>query len=44
MGAGLMSTFPSFLRSIRSLDAVLKKLPDGPNWTVEGKSSFFCPS
>lgn len=38
MGSALMDEFPSFLQTIRLLDTVLKRLPDSPLWTLEGKS------
>ena len=35
MGVELLVYYPSFLRSIRVLDKVLKNLVDGPQWTLE---------
>ncbi|CAI7658413.1 unnamed protein product [Penicillium glandicola] len=35
MGAELMTYYPSFLRSIRNMDAVLEELDDAPEWTLE---------
>lgn len=35
MGVELLANYPSFLRSIRVLDAVLKDLVDRPEWTLE---------
>lgn len=35
MGAELMAYYPSFLKSIRQLDAVLEDLDDCPDWTLE---------
>jgi len=39
MGAKLIPRYPSFLRTIRELDSCLAKLPDAPNWTIEGRYS-----
>lgn len=36
MGLQLMKEYPSFRKSIRRLDAILKSLPKSPNWTIEG--------
>jgi hypothetical protein len=38
MGIELVHEFPSFLATIRSLDVVLRELPDGPQWTLECKN------
>ncbi|KAJ8117147.1 hypothetical protein ONZ43_g4275 [Nemania bipapillata] len=35
MGAELMQYYPSFLRTIRYLDAALEDLDDAPDWTIE---------
>lgn len=37
MGKELMSTSPSFLHSIRSMDQQLSSLKNPPSWTLEGK-------
>lgn len=37
MGAGLFYQFKAFRNSIRFQDAILKKLSNGPEWTIEGK-------
>lgn len=37
MGKELMEEFPSFLRTIREMDATLQDLPHPPSWTLEGK-------
>lgn len=37
MAKELMSTSPSFLNSIRSLDQQLSSLKNPPSWTLEGK-------
>lgn len=35
MGKELINEFPSFKKSIRDLDAVLQRLPEKPEWTLE---------
>lgn len=35
MGSELLAYYPSFLKSIRVLDRVLKDLPDKPDWSLE---------
>lgn len=35
MGIELIIYYPSFLRSIKSMDNTLRSLPDGPDWTIE---------
>ena len=35
MGSELLTYYPSFLKSIRVLDRVLKDLPDKPDWSLE---------
>lgn len=37
MGCQLILREPSFRETIRRLDAVLAKLPDGPSWTIEAQ-------
>lgn len=36
MGAELIIHYPTFSKSIQTLDQMLAKLPDGPDWTIEG--------
>lgn len=38
MGSELFAEFEQYRRSIRSMDAILRKLPDPPSWTIECKS------
>ena len=35
-----MNEFPSYLRTIRTLDTYLDRLRDGRNWTIEGRLSL----
>ncbi|RDA88606.1 hypothetical protein CP532_5867 [Ophiocordyceps camponoti-leonardi (nom. inval.)] len=37
MGKDLFHSTPSFAEDIRKLDAVVKRVPEAPGWTIEGK-------
>ncbi|RDA95780.1 hypothetical protein CP533_5176 [Ophiocordyceps camponoti-saundersi (nom. inval.)] len=39
MGKDLFHSTPSFAEDIRKLDGVLQRLPEPPEWTIEGKLS-----
>lgn len=39
MGVELMDAFPQFRNDITYLDKVLHELPDGPEWSIQGKKT-----
>lgn len=43
MGADLMRSFPSYLKTIRHLDGVLRGLDSPPAWTLEGDENDTAP-
>lgn len=40
MGKTLMKEFPTYLKTIRALDAYLDKFKDGRTWTIEGNDNI----
>jgi acyl transferase domain-containing protein len=38
MGKDLLETYEDFLADIKAMDETLQKLPDSPQWTIQGES------